>query len=140
MEQGVFDRDRLIRHWIDSSDDDYETMITLLESRRYSWALFAGHLLTEKLLKALYAGTRNDYPPPVHNLLRLAEGYGLEMSEENKVFLITVTAFNINARYDDYKKSFHKKCTSEFTTVWIEKIKQHRQWIKKLIGPSGSSS
>jgi protoporphyrinogen oxidase len=48
-------------------------------------------------------------------------------------FLVTVTAFNINARYDDYKMSFQQKCTPEFTATWIENLKIYRQWIKKLI-------
>ena len=28
--------------------------------------------------------------------------------------ILAVTAFNINARYDDYKKDFYKKCTADF--------------------------
>jgi hypothetical protein len=57
----------------------------------------------------------------------------LDLTEEQKLFLATVTAFNINGRYDDYKMSFQKKCTPEFTSEWIERIKFNRQWIKKLI-------
>lgn len=46
----------------------------------------------------------------------------MELDAENKLFFITVTAFNINARYDDYKMSFQKKCTPEFTAQWVEKL------------------
>ena len=49
------------------------------------------------------------------------------------MFFITVTAFNINARYDDYKMSFHKKCTPKFTEDWVEKLKEKRLWIKELL-------
>ena len=34
---------------------------------------------------------------------------------------------------DDYKMSFQKMCTPEFTAQWIERLKQKRLWIKKLI-------
>lgn len=44
-----------------------------------------------------------------------------------------ISAFNINARYDDYKNSFQKKCTPEFTFDWVDKIKELRVWIKKQI-------
>lgn len=54
MEQPVFDKAKLINYWSESSDDDYETMIVMFESKRFQWALFVGHLLIEKLLKALY--------------------------------------------------------------------------------------
>lgn len=133
MEQKDFDKDKLIKYWSDSSDEDFETMITMFESKKYNWALFVGHLMIEKLLKALYVKTNNDYPPFIHNLLRLAEKCDLELTDDQRLFLVTVTAFNINARYDDYKMSFQQKCTPEFTATWIENLKINRQWIKKLI-------
>jgi hypothetical protein len=69
----------------------------------------------------------------IHNLLRLAEKCNLDLTDEQQLFLVTVTAFNINSRYDDYKMSFQQKCTPGFTANWIEKLKLNRQWIKKLI-------
>ena len=51
-----------------------------------------------------------------------------------QLFLVTVTAFNISAIYDDYKMSFQKMCTPDYTTFWIEQIKNQRLWIKALIG------
>jgi len=133
MEQKEFDKNKLIKYWTESSDDDFETMTAMYDSKRYNWALFIGHLMIEKLLKALYAKINNQFPPYIHNLLRLAEDCKLELSDDNKLFLVTVTAFNINSRYDDYKMSFHKRCTSEFTNEWIEKIKSKREWIKEQI-------
>ena len=133
MERKSFDKEKLIKYWSDSSDEDFDTMITLFESKKFNWALFVGHLMIEKLLKALYVKAHNDYPPFIHNLLRLAEKCDLELTDDQRLFLVTVTAFNINARYDDYKLSFRQKCTPEFTTTWIEDLKINRQWIKKLI-------
>lgn len=133
MEQKDFDKDKLIRYWIESSDEDFDTMITMFESKKFNWALFVGHLMIEKLLKALFVKTNTDYPPFIHNLLRLAEKCDLELNDDKRLFLVTVTAFNINARYDDYKLSFQQKCTPEFTATWIENLKINRQWIKKLI-------
>ena len=133
MEQKDFDKNKLIKYWSDSSDDDFETMVTMFDNKKFNWSLFVGHLMIEKLLKALYVKTNNNYPPFIHNLLRLAEKCDLELSDDQRLFLATVTAFNINARYDDYKMSFQQKCTPEFTATWIENLKNNRQWIKKLI-------
>lgn len=133
MDISDFNKDKLIKYWIDSSDDDFETMIAMYETKHYNWALFVGHLMIEKLLKAYYFQEKEDFPPFIHNLLRLAEKSNLELTDERKVNLVTVTAFNINTRYDDYKMSFQKKCTPEFTTQWIENLKEMRQWIKGLI-------
>jgi HEPN domain-containing protein len=133
MEQKDFDKDKLIKYWTDSSDEDFDTMMTMYESKKFNWALFVGHLMIEKLLKALYVKINDDYTPYTHNLLRLAEKCNLELTDEQRMFLVAVTAFNINARYDDYKMSFQQICTPEFTTTWIENLKINRQWIKKQI-------
>lgn len=133
MENKDFNKDKLIEYWITGSDDDYETMIAMFKSKRFSWSLFIGHLMIEKLLKAYYVKVKSDYPPFIHNLLRLAEKAELGLTDDIKKQLVTITAFNINARYDDYKMSFKKQCTTEFTEEWIEKLKELRPWIKTLI-------
>ena len=98
MENTDFDKEKIIRFWIESSDEDYETMTTLYDNKRLSWSMFLGHLMIEKLLKALYAKLHNDYPPFIHNLLRLAEKCDLKLNKEQQLFFATVTAFNINAK------------------------------------------
>jgi hypothetical protein len=70
-------------------------------------------------------------PPFVHNLLRLAIDSKIIISEDLKNKLTTISAFNLNARYDDYKRSFQSKCTPGYTTEWIEIIKELRLWIKE---------
>ena len=120
-------------YWNESSDDDFETMMDMFHAKRYSWSLFIGHLMIEKLLKAYYVKTKAEYPPFIHNLLRLAEKSELELTKEHREQLVTITAFNINARYDDYKMSFKKLCTPYFTKEWIGKLIMLRQCIKTLI-------
>lgn len=133
MENKEINKDKLIQHWMDGSDDDFETMIAMFDSRKYNWSLFVGHLMMEKLLKAYFVKVKSDYPPYIHNLVRLAEKADLQISDERKMQLLTITAFNINARYDDYKTSFKKQCTPEFTSQWIITLKELRSWIKKLL-------
>ncbi len=124
---------RLVEFWIKSAENDFETMLDLYKSKRFNWSLFIGHLVIEKLLKAYYIRQNNEYPPFIHNLLRLAEKSHLELNSEQKVNLATFTTFNINARYDDYKQNFYKKCTPDFTKEWIEKIKTSRLWMLELL-------
>ena len=131
MIQGQFDKEKLINHWIAGSDDDFETMIAMFETKRYSWSLFVGHLVIEKLLKAYLVKVHNTYPPFIHNLLLLARNSNLELNSDIMIQLTTITAFNINTRYEDYKNSFQKKCTAEFTLEWINKIMELRLWIKE---------
>ena len=120
----------LIKYWIDSSDQDFKAMNHLFQKKDYNWSLFIGHLVIEKLLKAFYVKNVDNNPPYIHNLLRLAEKSGLNLSEDQKDVLVTITTFNISARYDDYKKDFYKTCTKSFTLKWVDEIKGFRKWIK----------
>lgn len=127
------DIDKIVKHWIETSDDDFETMLSLYHSKSYGWSLFLGHISTEKLLKALYVKRFKKHAPFTHNLYRLGELTGLEMTEEYADWFDEITSFNLNARYDDYKKEFYKLCTPEYTKNWIEKIKIIRTWIKEML-------
>jgi len=121
----------IIKYWIEMSDADFDTMNQLYIIKKYNWALFIGHLVIEKLLKAYFVKTYDQHSPFIHDLLKLALKSDLILSEEQKLVLDTVTTFNINARYDDYKLAFYKKCTKAYTRKWINEITEFRQWIKE---------
>lgn len=124
---------QIIDHWIEGADKDYKTMMDLYNTRNFNWSLFMGHLVIEKLLKALYIKKTDSFPPLIHDLRRICEKAGIELSEEKIINLDTITRFNINARYDDYKHSFYNLCTENFTVDWINKIKNIRIWIKQML-------
>ena len=123
-------KDDALRYWIESSDHDFKAMVHLFEKGDYSWSLFIGHLVMEKLLKAYYVHQEDITPPFIHDLVRLSEKAGLPLSEEQKDILDAISTFNLRVRYDDYKLSFHRKCTRNFTKQWIRQIKELREWLK----------
>ncbi len=124
----------VVNHWIKTSDEDFDTiMIDLFGVKRYHWALFLGHISTEKLLKAYFVKIKHRHSPPIYNLLRIAEKSNLELTEEYADWLDVISLFNINARYDDFKREFYKQCTEDFTREWMDRIKEIREWIKKKL-------
>lgn len=127
------DVEKIVKHWIDTSEEDYQTMLTLYNSKSYGWALFLGHISIEKLLKAYYVRKYKKHAPFIHNLYRLAELNEIELTEEYSDWLDKITSFNLNARYDDYKREFYSLCTPDFVSNWIEKIEIIRTWIKKML-------
>ena len=133
MEQIELNKENVINHWISTSEEDLETMTQLYQNKNYSWSLFLGHISTEKLLKAYYVKKHSSHAPFTHNLYRIAELSNLEISDEQADLLDNITTFNINARYDDYKREFYSLCTKEFTEEWIENIKKIQQWIKTML-------
>lgn len=106
-------------------------MLHLYKSKDYSWSLFIGHIVLEKLLKANAVKEKNKHAPFTHDLTQLASLSGIEFNEEQLDCLDTITTFNLNARYDSNKQAFYKKCTPEFSKKWILIIKQLRKWIKE---------
>lgn len=120
----------MINHWVESAEQDFTAMNHLYEKKDYSWSLFVGHLVIEKLLKAYFIKVKNEQPPFIHDLNRIAEKACLELTDEQKNILDTVTTFNLRARYTDYKADFYKKCNLKFTELWKTKIEEFASWIK----------
>jgi HEPN domain-containing protein len=123
----------IIEAWINSSDNDFITMNDMYKTKHYNWALFMGHLVIEKLLKALYYKTYGENPPLIHDLRRLSERINLILTDERIIQLDGISRFNIRARYDDYKQSFNKLCSLEFTDEWLLKINECIAWIKQML-------
>lgn len=129
MEDEIKNIDPVIHHWRESSEQNYATMQNLIKTKEFSWALFLGHLVIEKLLKALYVKKLHKHPIFLHDLLRLAKKLDINLPDGYDEWLDEITTFNLNARYDDYKQSFHKLCTIEFSNEWIDKIETLRKWL-----------
>jgi len=124
--------ERLIKHWTESSDRNFDTMLHNYKSKDYNWALYIGHLVLEKLLKAIFVKTHpeNPQPPFTHNLIKLAAVCGLDISDEMREKFGTINTFNIEAKYEDDKKEFYLRCTREYTDTHIKNIKEIREWLK----------
>jgi HEPN domain-containing protein len=93
-----------------------------------------GHLALEKVLKAIFVDRNNNkMPPKVHNLVRLAELSNIELDEDQKLLLDKISDFNLQTRYPDYKLAFYKRCTAEYATEFLDRIKEYFAWFNSLL-------
>ena len=129
MPEGSIDIKIVTNYWLDSSDKDFKTMENLMRSGDYNWAMFLGHLVIEKLLKAVYVKVHKKHAIHGHDLLRLTSSLGLELDSDKEEWLDQLTTFNLNARYDSYKQEFYILCTKEFAIEWKLKIEELRKWL-----------
>jgi len=105
----------------------------MFKAREYMWSLFIGHLVVEKLLKAYYVKMIGNEVPRTHDLLKLAINAGIDLDETKKDELQYITLFNIETRYDEYRRDFRAKCSKKFTEENIVKIKGIRKWLKEKL-------
>ena len=95
----------------------------------------------EKLLKGLVVAATEKTPPPIHDLLRLAKRAEISLDEDRRAQFDKFNSFNLDTRYPDYKLSFYKKCTPEFTEENFSEIEEVFKWLVKQypIQSSGTS-
>jgi len=129
----VFDADKTVQYWKEGAAYDLETGKSLLESRRFPYALFFGHLALEKILKALMVNTTKDHAPFTHSLTFLASNIKIEIPESIIDKLAEYMEFHIESRYPDEKRDFYRRCTPEFAREKFAEIEEVYQWlIQKL--------
>lgn len=117
-------------YWIEEASEALQVAWHLYEKKDYSYSLFFGHLAIEKLLKAIYILKKDEHAPYIHNLQRLADLGGIDLSDSRREDLIKITTFNLESRYPDEKRSFRKKCTDEFTRKELDQIEDVFRWLR----------
>lgn len=122
---------KIIDYWLKGANDDFRTAKILFAPKRYQHCLFFCHLCLEKIIKTLVVRKTKQQAPYGHNLLRLSELSGIRFSQEQLDLLAEITSFNIAARYNDFKRTFYKKATGEYTQGYLEKVKRLYQWLKR---------
>jgi HEPN domain-containing protein len=123
-------KDEHIEYWLSSAENDLVSAEILLSNKRYDWALFIGHLVLEKSLKALFVKDHVKHPPKTHNLLILTEESSLEFSSEIIEFLDHANSFNLETRYPTYKYEFYKIVDKDIAEQNFNKIKDLYLWLK----------
>ncbi len=123
-------QDDLLNRYQESSKRNLITGRDLKTGHHLDWALFLGQLALEKLLKGLVLRRTKSVPPNIHDLVKLAELADLAPDLEKKEWLIEITRYHIQARYDDIKYELYKTATEEYTTIWFSRIEELYLWIK----------
>jgi len=109
----------MIKNWLLKAEKDIETAGDLYKSKHYDWCLFIWHLAIEKALKAKILSLEKEYVF-THKLISLTKLAEYPINKQTLEELREITSFNIEARYDDYKLSFYKKATREYTSKWVK--------------------
>ncbi len=124
-----------IDYWVDIADYDLKTAEAMLETERFLYVGFMCHQVIEKILKGYFVFVKNEQPPYIHTLDRLAKMTGLidEFSENQKEFIRRLQPLNIEMRYPVYKEKLLKFLTKEKCEDIITETKELLKWIKQKL-------
>ena len=119
-----------VDYWLSGANESLLDMRAAIRSGRRANGLFCGHLALEKMLKAVCAVRL----VPIdkiwgHKLHILAKEAGIKLSNSQLNELLTITTFNIEARYSSRKEQFKAICTPQYVKQWSQVIEQ---WCKEL--------
>ena len=104
----------------------------LYETKNYVHALFWGHLVLEKLLKAHWVkDNEENTPPKTHHLVNLLEKTKLSLPEETIQIFYLMNQFQLEGRYPDYFDRLFKKYKSVQTKKIIDRIDIERKCLLK---------
>ena len=124
-----------IDYWVKTANRDWLAALDLLASKNYLQALFWGHLVLEKLVKAHWIKDNlENTPTKTHHLVNLAQKTKLDLTEETLRFFYLMNQFQLEGRYPDYYDELYKKYKYEQTKAILDQIDIERQClIKKLL-------
>jgi len=122
----------VIHYWKESSANDWNVAQGLFQLKHYAHCLFFCHLSLEKIIKAVYVKRHKGHAPLSHDLVSLCQKSGIEMTPDQRDILETITTFNIQGRYADYKSEFHKTFNKRpVAQEFLAFTKQLRIWLEK---------
>ncbi len=129
-----------IAYWKNLAESDLEVARRFLQRKEdLHYCLFFCHMSLEKMIKGLVVAATQATPPKIHDLLLLAERAKLTLTEEMAAKFKNFNSFNLEARYPDYKLSFYKLCTLDFTKEQFAQIEEVYQWLSNQY-PNQSSA
>ncbi len=117
---------QIYQFWLKGALEDLEVAKILAEKRKVRHSLYFGHLALEKILKSCFNKSTGNPPPRIHNLVRLSEMIGLELTSEQTDLLSEMNVFNLAGRYPDALEEFPD---SEEVKRYLNKIEEMVKWL-----------
>lgn len=122
--------EKQVQYWREGSQKDMALARTIVMQGYHEQGLFFAHLAIEKLLKAVVCRKINDTAPRLHNLLRLSEMAGLELTNENKIFLADLNSYNLEGRYPTINDEGLGKDQAE---KYLAQAEEMWKWLTKKL-------
>ena|SRR5690606_25585955 len=119
-----------ISWWRNEALRNWETAVYLMTGKQNVFALFAFHLVIEKLLKAIWVKHNIDNTPPrQHDLTFIYNQTDLKLNSEWYDYLPTINTWNLESRYPDYKLKIYERANENYMKEHFEKISKLKECL-----------
>ena len=119
--------------WVEQSDYDLETARAMLASGRFLYVLFCCQQSMEKMLKALISRRTREFPPRVHNLMRLAETAQIELDDDKASFLRELAAYYIQSRYPEEIETAGAQVSRGLADKTLKTTEEMIKWLSSML-------
>lgn len=122
-----------VKYWVYLSDNDMDTAEVLVKNNRNLHAGFMCQQAVEKIFKGYFAKVKDEVPPFIHDLSKIAERAGFyDLLNDDQISLLEeLNPLYIEARYSSYKAVVAEAMTNDKTQKMFEKTKELLQWMKE---------
>ncbi|MGD2090993.1 MAG: HEPN domain-containing protein [Candidatus Aminicenantes bacterium] len=126
----MIDIEKQIEFWVEGAEAALDTARILIKKKKHLHGLFFCHLTIEKIIKAHVVRETSQIPPKSHNLFRLLENTGIEVTEEDAEFFGILMKYQLEGRYPDYNPQIPEK---RKVKEYFQKTKEMLLWLKKKL-------
>ena len=120
--------------WRKDAGRSWETAEYLMNGGQRVFALFAFHLAIEKILKAIWVKDNvANTPPFTHNLTKLYDETDLRLPNGWYDYLATISEWNIEGRYPDYRDKVYERADQEYLQWHHEKLSELKALLESAL-------
>jgi len=120
------------KQWLEQSRYDLETARAMFDSGRYLYVLFCCQQAVEKTLKAIIVRRTEEFPPRIHQLMRLAEVAGLEVDENKAYFFRELSTYYIQSRYPEEITDLASQVKRQEAQRVLEQTQEVVRWLSAM--------
>lgn len=119
-----------VEHWKRGSDEDLEAAEIMIQAGKLRHGLFFLHLSVEKIIKAHVWRVTGDYPPKIHNLVRLQQLANLSLDRARNELLTRLNRYCLEGRYAEEVAT---PPTAQASQELLQQAQEVQRWLRNLL-------
>lgn len=119
------------KNWLEMSEYDFETAVSLLKTKRFVYVIFLCHLCIEKMIKSIISEKKNITPPYSHNLKLLTKLADVDFPTELLIFVEEINLKSVPTRYPEDLNKINKEIGQKAAELYLKNTRKVMKWLKQ---------